>query len=174
MISYGDPYPSSWPRLFQFCQQATVQIQRPNSTLTDAFLLTDRETIALPTAPVAPLVGPVQTPTINGSSIFQPTSLNTTAANLTWATPAGSPPFGYLITIFQLNTLPSGPTSYINLGTLGTAKTALAAPFLTAGNTYIFMIQATVDGVANMESSPGRSQLPIAYSTVISAPITIN
>jgi hypothetical protein len=30
-ISYGDPYPASWPRMFQICQHATVQIPRPNS-----------------------------------------------------------------------------------------------------------------------------------------------
>jgi hypothetical protein len=176
-ISYGDPYPVSWPRMLQICQQATVQIPRPNSPITDTFLLTYGETIALPIAPlgpIAPLVGPVLTPTINGTSFFQPTTLNTTSVNLTWATPAGSPPFGYYVTLFQLTTQPSGTTSYLELGRFGTAKTSLSVPFLTAGNTYLFMITAWVDGAANMETRPARSQLPIAHSTVLSAPITIN
>jgi hypothetical protein len=138
-------------------------------------LLTNGETIAPPTSAIAPLVGPVLTPTVNGTSLFQPTTLTTTSVNLTWATPTGSrPPFGYYVTLFQLTTQPSGATGYLELGRLGTAKTSLAVPFLTAGNTYLFMITASVDGAANIESSPARSQLPIAHSTVISAPITIN
>jgi hypothetical protein len=163
--------------MFQICQQATVQIPRPNSPITDTFLLTYGETTALPTAtvPIAPLVGPVLTPIINGTSLFQPTTLNTTSVNLTWATPAGSlPPFGYYVTLFQLATQSSGTTGYLELGRFGTAKTSLTVPFLTAGNTYLFMITALVDGIANMESSPARSQLPVGHSTVISAPITIN
>lgn len=174
-VSYGDPYPSPWPRMFQICQHATVQIPIPNSPITDTFLLTNGETIVPPTGPIAPLVGPVLTPTINGTSIFQPTAFNTTSLNLTWATPVGSPPpFGYYVTLFQLTTQSSGTTGYLELERFGTAKNSLAVPFLTPGNTYLFMITALVDGVANMESSPGRSRLPNAFSTVISAPMTIN
>lgn len=173
-ISYGDPFPSSWPRMFQICQHATVQIPRPNSTITDTFLLTFGETTALPTAPIAPLIGPVQNPMINGSSIFQATALNNTAANLSWTAPAGPQPFGYYVTVFQLVTLPTGTTQYVTLVRFGTAKTSLLVPFLNAGNTYLFQIVAGVDGAASMETSPFRSQLPIAHSTVISAPITIN
>jgi hypothetical protein len=31
-----------------------------------------------------------------------------------------------------------------------------------------------VDGIANMQTSPYRSQLPTAFATVMSAPVTIN
>jgi hypothetical protein len=138
--------------------------------------LTYGETTALPTAtaPIAPLVGPVLTPTINGASIFQPTALNTTAVTLSWTKPSGAQPFGYYVTLYQLTTLPSGTAVYLDLGTFATAKTSLTVPFITTRNTYIFIIRAAVDGIANVETSPGRSQLPRAHSTVISAPITIN
>jgi hypothetical protein len=49
----------------------------------------------------------------------------------------------------------------------------MSVPLLTPG-TYVFQIVAAVDGIANIETSPNRSQLPIAHSTVLSAPITIN
>ncbi len=173
-VSFGDPFPQSWPRIFQFCQHATVQLPRPNSTLTDTFLLTFGETTPLRTAPIAPLVGPVQNPTINGASIFQSGALSTTAVNLSWSAPTGTQPFGYYVTVFQLATLPTGATQYVTVARLGTAKTSMSVPLLNAGSTYVFQIVAGVDGIANMETSPNRSQLPIAHSTVISAPITIN
>jgi hypothetical protein len=173
-ISYGDPYPNSWPRAFQICQHATVQIPRPNSGVSDTFLLTDGEITTLPMAPVVPLIGPVQNATLNGSSLFQPATLSSTAVNLSWTAPVGAQPFGYYITVFQLATLPTGATQYVTAARFGTAKTSMAVPLLNAGSTYIFQIVAWVDAGANMETSPGRSQLPIAHSTVISAPITIN
>ena len=174
-ISYGDPFPSAWPRVFEICQQATVQIPRPNSTtITDTFLLTFGETTAIPTAPIAPLVGPVQNPTLNGNSIFQSATLNSTNATLSWTTPAGAQPFGYYVTVFQLVTLSTGTIQYEGVARFGTAKTSMSVPQLAAGSTYIFQIVAWVNGAANMETSPLRSQLPIAHSTVISAPITIN
>jgi hypothetical protein len=173
-ISYGDPYPAPWPRIFQICQHATVQIPRPNSTQTDTFLLTFGQRTTLPTGAIAPLVGPVQNPMINGSTLFQPAALNSTAVNLSWTAPAGSKPYGYFVTVFQLATLSSGITEYVGVARFGTAKTSLDVPLLNAASTYIFQITAWVDGVANMETSPARSQLPVAHSTVISAPITIN
>jgi hypothetical protein len=176
-ISYGDPYPSSWPRMFQICQNATAQISRPNSTVTDTFQLTYGQTTAIPTAstvPIAPFVGPVQNPMLAGSNIFQPTALNSPAATLTWTAPSGAQPFGYYLTIFQLTASSTGSMNYITLARLGTAKTTMAVPFLTSGGTYIFLLDAVVDGAANMETSPRRSQLPIAHSSVISAPVTVN
>ncbi len=173
-VSYGDPFPGSWPRMFEICQQATVQIPRPNSTVIDTFLLSFGETTALPTAPIAPLIGPVQNPMLNGSSLFQSATLATPAVNLSWAPPAGAQAFGYYVSVFQLATLSTGAMQYVGVARFGTAKSSMSVPFLAAGSTYIFQITALLDGVANMETSPGRSQLPIAHSTVLSAPITIN
>jgi hypothetical protein len=173
-ISFGDPYPSSWPRVFQFCQHATVQLPRPNSTLTDTFVLTFGETTPLPTTPIAPLVGPVQNPMINGASFFQSGSLSTTAVNLSWTAPTGAQPFGYYVSVFQLATLLTGTTQYAIVARFGTTKTSMSVPLLNSGSTYVFQIVAGVDGIANIETSPFRSHLPIAHSTVLSAPITIN
>jgi hypothetical protein len=56
----------------------------------------------------------------------------------------------------------------------GTSKTSMSVPLLTSASTYVFQITAAVDGLANIETSPNRSQLPIAHSTIISAPIIVN
>jgi hypothetical protein len=173
-LSYGDPYPSSWIREFQICQEAAVEIPRPNSTVTDTFLVTADQTTALPIAPVVPLIGPVQSPTINGSSLFQSSALNTTALNFAWTPPSGTTPNGYYLTVFSLGALPTGAVQYIFVGRFGTAKNTLTLPPVIAGNTYVFVITAQINAGANIETSPYRSQLPIAHTSVVSAPVTIN
>ena len=50
----------------------------------------------------------------------------------------------------------------------------MTLPPLTAGNTYFFLIVTQGDGVANMQTSPYRSQLPTGSATVMSGPITVN
>jgi hypothetical protein len=47
-------------------------------------------------------------------------------------------------------------------------------PPLTAGNTYIFVIVTEADGVASVQTSPYRSQLPTGFATVMSAQVTVN
>src|SRR5262249_21560366 len=141
-LSYGDPYPAAWQREFEICQHSTVQIPRPNSTAFDTFLLTTGQITALPSAPVAPLLGPVQSPMLNRASVFQPAALNTTTLKLSWNEPAGSTPYGYYVTLFQLGTLPTGSVGYISAGRVGTSQTSLTVPFISAGTTYVIMISA--------------------------------
>jgi hypothetical protein len=79
-----------------------------------------------------------------------------------------------MLKAFRLAAPPAVGFAFAPAGVYYTAKTSVTIPFFTAGQTYVFLITANVDGGANFESSPFRSKLPIAYSTVISAPITIN
>jgi hypothetical protein len=47
-------------------------------------------------------------------------------------------------------------------------------PLLQAGKTYVFLITAILDGGANFETQPNRSALPIAFVSIVSAPIAVN
>jgi hypothetical protein len=172
-ISYGDPYPPGWPRMFQYCQISTVTLPRPNSTATDTFIVTNKQTTALPTGPIAPILGSVQSPTANGGSLFQTATLSTTAVTVSWSAPATGQPYGYTVQVYQLGTLPSGVTGYTLAGSYATAQTSVAIPFLTAGNTYVFAILAASDASANIATKPFRHQIPMAESAVISAPFVI-
>ena len=172
-LSYGDPYPSAWQRMFEYCQISSVTLPRPNSTSTDTFIVTNKQTTALPTSPVAPILGPVQSPTLNGASLFQTASLTTTAVTISWSAPATGQPYGYFVQVYQLGTLPSGGTGYALAGSYGTAKTSVTVPFLAAGNTYVFAILAESDATANIETKPFRHQIPTAESAVVSAPFVI-
>jgi hypothetical protein len=69
---------------------------------------------------------------------------------------------------------PSGVPNYLSAGVFYTSQTSVTLPPLSAGNTYVFAINALVDGTANIQSSPNRSSLPTGFANVVSAPITIS
>jgi len=172
-LSYGDPYPAIWQRQFEICQTASVPITRQDSTTVDQFIVTTGQLTALPSAPVAPLIGPVSAPTVNGAGLFQPVSLNTNALQLAWTPPAGVTPFGYVVTLFALSPTVSSGTIFAPSLRFTTAKPSVTLPPLPA-NTYVLYITAEINGGGNMESAPNRAKLPLAFASVVSAPITIN
>ena len=83
-------------------------------------------------------------------------------------------PYGYYVTVYQLGTLINGGTEeYIGVARFGTAKTSMQVPFLSAGNTYVFLITSESDGLAKMETNPLRARIPNGETAVISAPMVI-
>jgi Fibronectin type III domain len=174
-LGYSDPFPSTWVRTFNVIQCAAVSIALPGSTSTQTFILSNIQSTPLPTAPVVPLMSPVQSPQINGADLFTAATINSTAVTLSWSPPAVGTPTGYQVQIESPVTLNSGSSAYSISVTFGTKKTSVTVPpsMLAANKTYVFLITATVDGQANMETNPHRSALPVASANVISAPITI-
>jgi hypothetical protein len=124
-------------------------------------------------SPVVPLLTAAQSPTLNGNSLFQSATLNTTSLKISWAPPATGQPFGYFVEVHQLVTLQTGTTAYVSAGRYATAKTSVTIPFISANGTYVFAILAASDGNANIETSPLRHKIPIAESGVVSAPFVI-
>ena len=171
-VGYGDPFPSTWPRVFYFCQGSMVQVQIPGSSSTQSFYIQNGEISQPPTAVVVPLLSPVQGPQINGASLLTPATLSTGNVTLSWSSPATGQPFGYYIQVFEPETVNS-VLQYSLTGQFGVTVNSINLPPLGSG-TYIFMISAVADGVANMQASPRRSALPTAFVDVLSAPITIN
>lgn len=173
-VQYGDPFPSEWPRVFTFCQTASVAVPIPGSTSPVTFQLVDTRSTSLPTSPILPLISPVQNPTINGSSLFMANTVGATGVTLGWTAPSGSTPTGYKIATYVSGALRNGSLSYQPAGTFYTEKTSAMLPPLQAGQTYVFLISAILDGLANFETRPNRSALPTGSASVVSAPIAIN
>jgi hypothetical protein len=173
-LQYGDPFPAAWTRFFTFCQKATAAVPIPNSSTTTPFVLVYGQNTVLPTAAVAPLISAVQNPTINGSSLLTANTINTTPLALAWDAPSGMKAFGYTVQLFVLLTPPNGKTEYFPAERFSTAERSMTLPVtLNAGQTFVVLITAIVDGLADLESSPRRSGLPTAYASMVSAPITI-
>lgn len=175
-VQYSDPFPSTWLRSFNLIQCATVNVPLPDGTSTQTFVLTNVQSTVMPTAPVVPLISPVQNPKINGADLFTTNTITGTTVTLSWSAPAIGAPYGYQVQILTPTTLPSGSSAYSPVATLSTAKTTVTLPpnVVGANGTFLFVITAVMDGLANMETSPHRSALPVASADVLSAPITIS
>ncbi len=159
-VQYGDPFPSTWPRVFTFCQRASVPVPIPGSTTPILFQLVDTQSSSLPTSPISPLIGQVQNPTINGMSLFVAGSVSATGATLKWTAPSGMTPAGYEITAFTAGAFPNGAMSYLPASVFYTAKTSALLPPLQAGKTYVFLITAILNGAANFETQPIVQRFP--------------
>jgi hypothetical protein len=171
MLQYGDPFPSNWTREIEFCQTVTVPFQA--GSLTFPIPINFGMAVAPSNSALAPLAGPVLNPTINGSNLFTTTSLNNTVVTLNWSASSGTSPYGYTVFVFQVIPVPQG-LELETTGIYSTAQTSMTMPPLAAGNTYIFLIVTQVDGIANMQTSPYRSQLPTGFATVMSAQVAIS
>jgi hypothetical protein len=170
-LQYGDPFPSGWTRELAFCQSVNAAFQVGSNTFPIAL---NYGLVVDPVNPtLAPLAGPVVNPTIDGSNLFTTTSENDTVAMLSWSAPSGTSPYGYTVYVYQVIPMQSG-FELLVAGNYSTAQTSMMLPPLSAGNTYLFVIITEVDGTANMQTSPYRSQLPTAFATIMSAQVAIS
>jgi hypothetical protein len=139
----------------------------------DLFNVVNKQVTQLPSGPVAPLLTPVQNPSINGNSFFAGTPLTTTNVTVSWHAPAVGQPYGYFVSVYFLeNSTVSSAVIYAPAGRYGTKSTSVNVPFLSTG-TYVFSITAEMDAGADMEKNPLRSKLPAAETGVVSAPVVI-
>jgi hypothetical protein len=175
-FQYGDPFPQSWIRPFEYCQRGLVRITEPGTSTPITFVLTDGQHTAAPTGPVTPIMGTVQNPMINGQSLFTANTLSTNVVNLSWTAPNSQvAPAGYVVQLFVRMTLPGGTAGFGTFGRITTAKTSATLPYpLAAGQGFFVTISAEADGHANFETSPMRSSLPTASAGVISAWMTMS
>jgi hypothetical protein len=172
-LTYNDPFPSTWTRAESLCQEAVVPIPVPGEAATVNFALVTGEALAPSSNALAPLVSPVQNPTIGGGSLYTAATLTTTTPALSWTAPATGAPYGYAVSTYVLSSA-EGTPFYLTTGTFYTSGASVTLPPLSSGNTYVFAITALVDGTANVQTSPNRSSLPTAFASVVSAPITIS
>jgi hypothetical protein len=171
-LQYGDPFPSEWTRAVNFCQSVTFPFAVGGNSF--PFVLNNGESIAPSSSPLVPIAAPVVNPTINGSSLFTTTNVSTTVEVLSWSVPtSGTAPYGYTVFVYQVIPIQNG-FGLQETASLGTSQTSATLPPLLPGNTYVFFIVTEVDGIANMQTSPYRSQLPTGFATVMSNQITIS
>jgi hypothetical protein len=173
MISYNNPYTSpsnSWLPVFSGLASATAVDS--SFSVQNMYATTTPQTNGPDTSVFAPIMSPIQNPTINGTSLFTTTSSDTTSVVLSWTAPSDLAPYGYEI-YYQCvdQSCPDNSTGY-----LYTSGTSITFPpgLLTQGYDYAFDIGAMADSLAKMESSPWRSGYPQAWADVESASIMMN
>ena len=176
-LTYGDPFSpanpnTSWIHTETFCEQTQVPVPIPGSNTPALFTLVDSATVSPSSTAIVPVVSQIQSPTIDGGSLFTLATLSNATPMLSWTAPATGSPFAYRVFVYVLQTV-NGTPLYANAGTFLTSQTSVTLPPLSGGNTYVFAVAAMVDGGANEQVQPFRSVIPVGSATVISAPFTI-
>jgi hypothetical protein len=157
-VSYGDPYPSKWPKYLGYSWLATTSYTAPGATNSATLLtFTYGITLKLPTAssPVKPLVGVVQSPLVNGKSFFT----NQTGVGLTpilkWSPPSVGSANNYAVGIYQLSNS-GGNTVITPVAGFYTQGKSLRVPsgLLSAGQAYVFVVRTWYIPGVNFAKTP--------------------
>ena len=173
-VTYGDPFPATWPRFESYCQRATTQVTFPNSPTPVTVQLDFGAITAVSSAPIVPLMAAPLNPTVDGANFFAAATITTQSPTIAWSAPSGFTPTAYTVSVLNQLATPDGSVFAVRIAQYSTTKNAITLLPLATGQTYLFLITAKLDGHANVETSPNRSQLPVAFASTLSAPITIN
>ena len=172
-LAYGNPFPSAWTPLVETYFTWSIPYMAPGAT-TPVNLLRSAysATTTMPTAasPLAPQLGPVQNPRINGKTLFQNQLGVGTSPSLAWDNPATGAPTGYVVSVYQLKNN-SGASGFGPRTVFRTAARAFTVPpgVMTSGNTYVITISAVKNPGYSYASNPFQSAFPYGSSPVASA-----
>ena len=174
-LTYGDPYPASWPRMF-ISTTTVVQDFKVNgiSGATAGYLMTVLNSPGTLATPLQTLVSPVRNPTINGQDFFLDQSGVGTTPMLTWDPPALGSSALYQIRINELIPNSSG----FSMGRLFTQDmtvfgTSIQVPpgFLNPGSIYLINIRAVSCANPGIKNAPFRMALPLGMADCLSGVI---
>jgi len=174
-IAYGNPYPKAWPPFVIYQYDALTYYTAPGATNSNALVTSAygyTPTLPSPTSPIAPLVGVVQNPSISGNSFFANQSGVGLTPTLTWSAPTVGTATFYRVRVYQLINN-GGNTDMPSIGALSTQATSLQIPpgLLTAGQTYVFLINARYTSGLNFAKNPYFQGPSTAYAGVTSGVI---
>ncbi|MGA2004558.1 MAG: hypothetical protein ABSG70_14325, partial [Terriglobales bacterium] len=174
-IAYGNPYPKSWPLFVIYEYDAATFYTAPGAS-NSASLTTSAYgyTTTLPTAtsPIVPLVGVVQNPNVNGTSFFANQTGAGVAPTLTWSAPSVGTATFYRVRVNLLSNN-GGNSTFTTVAVLSTQETSLQIPpgVLTAGQTYVFLINARYSSGLNFAKNPYFLGPSAGYAGVVSGMI---
>jgi len=174
-IAYGNPYSSGWPLFVIYEYDALTFYTAPGAT-NNAPLLTSAYgyTTSLPSSssPIAPLIGVAQNPAINGASFFNNQTGVGLTPTLTWSPSSVGTTTFYRVRV-DLLTNNGGNTTITNIAVLSTQATSLQIPqgLLTAGQAYVFVINARYAAGLNFVKNPYFQSPSEAYAGLASGVI---
>ena len=172
-LAYGNPFPSAWTPLVETYFTWSIPYMAPGaSTPVNLLRSAYTATTTMPTAasPLAPQLGPVQNPRINGKTLFQNQLGVGTSPSLAWDNPATGAPTGYVIGVYPLKNN-SGTSAFGPRYVFRTAARAFTVPpgVMTSGSTYVITISAVKNPGYSYASNPFQSAFPYGSSPVASA-----
>jgi hypothetical protein len=170
-VQYNNPFPATWLPVLAAEAESCISLSANQVTCASTGYLTTSLS-----APITPPMSPVQSPTLNGTSLFAVTTSNSTTPALSWKAPTGLTPSGYVISITQMTDTTTSPAPWRPAGTktFYTSATSLTIPpgILSEG-TYLFVIEAIANGRTDFMTSPRRAAFPYAFAQATSGLVTI-
>ncbi|HET6330393.1 MAG TPA: hypothetical protein VFF76_06345 [Holophagaceae bacterium] len=172
-LAYGNPFPASWTPLAETYFTWSISYLAPGAGSAIPLLRSSyTATMTLPTAtaPLGPVLSPVQNPRINGKDLFQNQVSVGQDPVIAWDAPATGVPTGYVVTVYQLKNN-AGASQLLRTGSMRTAARQITVPpgLMTAGNTYVVTISAVRSPGVNYASNPFQSAFPYGTAPIASA-----
>jgi hypothetical protein len=171
-VRYGNPFPSNWPLWDLYQWSAATQYTAPgatNSTAISTDVFGNNPKLPTSSSPIKPLVGAVNSPSINHKDFFTDRTGVSTTPTLRWSPPSVGKATYYKVQIYQLSNN-AGNTVATLIAGLNTQRTALLMPkgVLSSGQAYVFDIVAFYSPDVNFAKTPFMNGATLAHAHVIS------
>lgn len=147
-FSYGNPFPSTWPRFVTAQTTAGVRYSVPqadgSSTVPTTFSAYTYAQQPLENGPVVPLVGPPMDLRLNGAPATDTLVGVGTEPVVSWTAPDVGTPSYYILRVYELFTVGAGFTSRSQVLSLTTTEPQVRLPpsALVAGKHYFVQVVA--------------------------------
>jgi len=172
-VSYGNPFPpANWPLWVAYYDTAVTPYTAPGATngiYLATYVWDTTPTLPTPTSPMAPLVGVVNKPLINGKNFFNDQSGVGSTPLLKWSAPSLGTATFYGVAIIQLSNS-GGNTVATSIAHLYTQHTSARIPpgLLSTGLGYVFRVTPFYIPGLNFAKTPFMDGATYAYDQVIS------
>ena len=175
---YGNPFPHHWGQIYSINQNYSISYIAPGATHSrpiQATLSTNSLKAPKHHHSLRQAIGPVVTPSINGSDAFTSQSGLTASPSLSWSEPAFGEADAYSIAVLRI--FAQGvSTRATTVAFLITEETSLTVPpgILQPGQSYVFRIRAIKAKDAEPTKAPFRlNTFPFAVADVMTAMVTV-
>jgi len=167
---FGNPFPAAWGSTVYAGETFSVDVTAPGAT-TPATQYGSIYVILPPDkaagGPIAPLVTPALSPTLDGKDAFGAVGGVSLTPTLAWKPPALGKPNAYRVVIYRLSNL-GGASQLDYQAMISTSDTSLTLPpdLLEKGQSYVFVITAVVSSL-DLASAPYRSSPTMATADAL-------
>jgi hypothetical protein len=166
-IAYGDPFPAGFTEYVQYLDSVALGVDFGMSLLGEIGGVTT--SIPSATQPVTPMLGPVVSPTIDGSD-YHTALLASTTPTLAWKPPSVGTAQYYAVYFGAKSTTAEGNPTIVNPMWFYTADTSITIPpgVLSFGNGYVSLIRAYSSPSIDFTKTPLLQGMPYAWADVLS------
>jgi hypothetical protein len=181
-LPFGNPYDSSWPLAFALQDFVKVDYKVPGLGTVSKRAYTSILSADMPTSaqPLAPLVGPVTSPRIDGIDFFQDQALNTFTPTISWGPPLLGTPNQYVVMLCKwepgtANADACGSAA-VMVAVFYSGSTSITVPsgILESGSSYYFVIRSNYVAGVNLDATPYRLACPTGIAKALSGMITVS